>query len=122
MTNDFEQIKPHHEPQHPASETADSHPLATGLGALGGVVAGAALGRSLGGKVGAALGGVAGAIAGGIAGNTLGEKGEDVSDVVHPTASLGSGANNKPVELLKHYSWDELQALSKPQGGQMQTS
>ncbi len=44
MTNDFEQIKPHHEPQDPTSETADSHPLATGLGALGGVVAGAALG------------------------------------------------------------------------------
>ncbi len=72
--------------------------------------------------MGAALGGVAGAIAGGIAGNTLGEKASEAINVVHPTASLGSGANNKAVELLKHYSWEELQALSKPQGGQMQTS
>ncbi|WP_216596365.1 hypothetical protein [Allocoleopsis franciscana] len=29
--------------------------------------------------------------------------------------SLGLGADMKPVELPKNYSWEELQALSKPQ-------
>ncbi len=120
MSNDEKQIKPHHEPQHPASEGTDSHPLATGLGAVGGGVAGAALGRSIiGGKLGAALGGVAGAIAGSIAGNTLADLTEEVTEEISPAIGLGLGANHKPVELPRHFSWEELQALSKPQGGKI---
>lgn len=92
-------------------EQAKSHPIATGLGVTSGGIAGAALGNVFGGKVGAAVGGVAGAIAGSIAGNALAEFAEAVIEETSPT--LGLGADTKPVELLRHYSWDELQALSK---------
>ncbi len=119
MTNDEQilklQDKPQEELQHPASESTDSHPLATSLGAVGGGVAGAALGRSIiGGKVGAAIGGIAGAIVGGIVGNTMAETTEEVIDLVQPSG-LGLGADTKAVLLPRHYSWEELQALSKPQ-------
>jgi outer membrane lipoprotein SlyB len=97
-----------------------NNPLATGLGAAGGGVTGAAVGKSLGGKVGATVGGVAGAIAGGLAGNKLAELGEEVFEEINPTYSLGLGANNKPVELPRHYSWEELQALSKSQSSNNQ--
>jgi hypothetical protein len=49
------------------SATAESHPLGTGIGAVGGTLAGAALGSALGplgALTGAAIGSVAGAIAG----------------------------------------------------------
>ncbi len=108
--------------QHPVSESehetqtaSTAHPIATGLGAAGGGVAGATLGKSIGGKVGAAIGGVAGAIAGGIAGNNLAEMAQEALDELQPVINLGLGADTKPVELPKHYSWEELQALSKPQ-------
>ena len=101
----FEQQNPNTTPEHP------DHPVATGIGAVGGGVAGGAIGKAVGGRVGAALGAVAGAIAGGIVGNAVGELTEEVSQ----TLGLGLGANTKPIELPKHYSWDELRALSKPQ-------
>jgi phage tail tape-measure protein len=94
---------------------SDSHPLSTGLGAVGGSVAGAAIGGSIGGKIGAAVGGVAGAIAGGIVGNTVGEIAEAAIGEIQPAIGLGLGADNKPIELPRHYTWKELQALSKPQ-------
>lgn len=120
MTNDEQQIKPQDEPQHPASEATDSHPLATSLGAVGGGVAGAALGRSLiGGKVGAAIGGITGAIAGGIAGNNIADFAEEAINEIQPTSGLGLGADTKPIELPRNYTWEELQALSKPQGGKI---
>ena len=113
MTNEEHQ-KPQDE--HPTPAGAESPSLATSLGAVGGGLAGAALGRSIiGGKVGAAIGGVAGAIAGGLAGNTVAEFAEAAIDEIQPTSGLGFGANNKPIELPRHYSWEELQALSKPQ-------
>lgn len=115
MTHE-EQQKPQDEPQYPASESTDSHPFTTGLGAVGGSVAGAALGRSvMGGKIGAAVGGVAGAIVGGIAGNNIAEFAEAAIDAIQPSG-LGLGADTKPIELPHHYTWEELQALSKPQG------
>ncbi len=98
-------------PLQQAQEQAKSHPIATGLGATSGGIAGASLGNSVGGKVGAAVGGVVGAIAGSIAGKALAEFAEAVIEETSPTLSLGADA--KPVELPKHYSWDELQALSK---------
>ncbi len=87
------------------------NPNATGIGAIGGGITGAVLGRLINGKVGAAVGGIAGAVVGSIASNALVEFAEAVVEETSPT--LGLGANAKPVELPSHYSWDELQALSK---------
>jgi uncharacterized membrane protein YebE (DUF533 family) len=101
-------------------ESATSHPLATGLGAIGGGAAGAALGKSISGKVGAALGGVAGAIAGGLVGNAIANFSEEAIEEIQP--SLGLGANNKPIELPRHYTWEALQALSKPQSNNSSNS
>jgi len=116
MTTDEKQMKPQDEPKHPATEETDSHPIATSLGAVGGGVAGSALGRSIGGKFGAIAGGIAGAIAGGIAGNTLAEFTDEVTEEISPTG-MGLGANHKPIELPRHFTWEQMQALSKPQGG-----
>ncbi|MEO8891144.1 MAG: hypothetical protein ABI417_06350 [Coleofasciculaceae cyanobacterium] len=99
--------------QEGSNQNATSHPLATGLGVVGGGAAVAAIGDAVGGKFGAALGSVAGAIAGGILGNKAAEIASEAIAETQP--SLGFGANNKPVELSRHYSWEELQALSKPQ-------
>ncbi|AVH65753.1 MULTISPECIES: hypothetical protein [Nostoc cyanobionts] len=113
MTNDEPQI----ESQQIGSVATDSHPIATSLGAVGGGAAGAALGHSIGGKVGAAIAGVAGAIVGGVAGNQLAGYTEEFIEELQPTIGLRLGANDKPIELPRHYTWEELQALSKPQGG-----
>ncbi|RCJ18426.1 hypothetical protein [Nostoc sp. ATCC 53789] len=124
MTKDERQITPIEQPQiqsqQDESEQIDSDPLATGLGVVGGGFAGAALGRSIGGKMGAAIGGLAGAITGGLAANKLAEYVEEFTEELEPTVGLGLGANHKPIELPSHYSWEELQALSKPQGEKMQ--
>ena len=118
MTNDEGQITPQQQPQIQSqqneSQGIQSHPLVTGLGTVGGGVAGTALGRSIGGKVGAAIGGIAGAITGGIAANKLVEYAEELIEELQPTSGLGLGADRKPIELPSHYSWEELQALSKP--------
>ncbi len=110
--------------QNPTSPETSSiaHSIATGLGAAGGGIAGAALGRSIGGKVGAAIGGVAGAITGGVAGNQLAGYAEEFIEELQPTAGLGLGADHKPIELPSHYCWEELQALSKPQVGEIQAT
>jgi len=99
------------------TSSSNTHPITTGLGVIGGGIAGAALGRSIAGKVGAAIGGVAGAIAGGVAANEVVVYAEEFIEELQPTISLGLGADRKPIELPLHYSWEELQALSKPQGG-----
>ena len=93
----------------------DAHPIATGLGAAVGGIAGVALGKSVSGKVGAAVGGLAGALAGGIAGNTVADVTSLALKQVQPKLALSLGADTKPIELLPHYSWEELKALSKPQ-------
>ncbi|MBD2168993.1 hypothetical protein H6G04_31970 [Calothrix membranacea FACHB-236] len=106
--------------EHENQTPSNNHPIATGLGAAGGGIAGAAIGRSIGGKVGAAIGGVAGAIAGSVAANELAEYAEEFIEELQPTVGLGLGADHKPIELPRHYSWEELQALSKPQGADIQ--
>ncbi|HEY9727363.1 MAG TPA: hypothetical protein V6D50_13015 [Chroococcales cyanobacterium] len=111
--NDKQQSEPQDKPLNAQEENSDSHPIATGLGAVGGGAAGAAIGSSVGGKLGAAVGSVAGAIAGGILGNKVGGLAQEAIAEIQP--SLGLGADTKPVELPRHYSWEELQALSKPQ-------
>ncbi|MBV9385281.1 MAG: glycine zipper 2TM domain-containing protein [Chroococcidiopsidaceae cyanobacterium CP_BM_ER_R8_30] len=113
MTNDDKPIQPLDELQKKGAEVVPPHPLATGLGAVGGGAVGAAIGRSISGKAGAAIGAVAGAVVGGLAG-------QELAQVVGPELELGIGADDKPIELPSHYSWEELQALSKPQGGQNQ--
>jgi len=107
--------------QTPPETASNAHAIATGLGAAGGGIAGAALGKSIGGKLGAAIGGVAGAITGGVAVNKLAQYAEEFIEELQPTVGLGLGADHKPIELPRHYSWEELQALSKPQGGEIQT-
>lgn len=88
------------------------HIIATGLGAAGGGIVGASIGKSIAGKFGAVVGGVAGAIAGSVTGDAL----ADLAIETNESLGLGLGANDKDIELPAHYSWDELQALSKPQG------
>ena len=50
-----------------------SHPVATGVGGLGGAAAGAAIGSMAGGPVGTVVGGLVGAVAGGLAGKGIAE-------------------------------------------------
>src|ERR671932_209289 len=113
IMNDNQQSEPQDKHLNAQDENSNSHPIATGLGAIGGVAAGAAVGNSVGGKLGAALGTVAGAIAGSIVGNTIADVAQEAIEEIQP--SLGLGADTKPVELPRHYSWEELQTLSKPQ-------
>lgn len=95
-------------------ESIDRSPISIGIGAIAGGVTGAALGRLISGKAGVTVSGVAGAIAGSIAGNALVEFAETV--IEEASSTLGLGADTKSVELPRHYSWDELQALSKAEG------
>jgi len=96
-------------------ESSTAHPIATGAGAAGGGIAGAAIGKSIGGNLGAATGGIAGAIAGGIAGNAIANLTEELIQETSPSLNLGLGADTKEIELPAHYSWEQLQALSRPQ-------
>ena len=95
------------------SEPSKSHTIATGLGAASGGIAGAAIGKSVAGRLGAVVGGVAGALVGSVAGEALADFAEEANE----SLGLGLGADTKEVELPRHYSWEELQALSKPQDG-----
>ena len=56
-----------------------------------------------------------GAVGGGVAGDKLAESIDLVSYAIEPTMGLKLGANDAPVNLPAHYTWTELQALSKPQ-------
>jgi outer membrane lipoprotein SlyB len=91
------------------SEPNQTHPIAAGVGAASGGITGAAIGKSVAGRSGAIVGGVVGAIAGKLAGETLADS------VGEAKETLSLGADAKEVELPPHYSWEELQALSKPQ-------
>lgn len=111
--NDEKPMSEQQPAQSGSTEPSKSHPIATGLGAAGGGITGAAIGKSVAGRLGAVVGGVAGAIAGSIAGEALADFAEEANE----SLGLGLGADTKEVELPRHYSWEELQALSKPQGG-----
>ena len=81
------------------------------IGAVGGGVVGALVGRAVGGKQGGMVGALAGAVAGGLVGDAVGE---DFSDLEQRAAeALGEAPHED--ELPAHYSWEQLQALSKPQ-------
>lgn len=51
----------------------EGHPVATGVGAIGGGAAGAAIGTAVGGPIGTVVGAVIGAVAGGAGGYAVGE-------------------------------------------------
>ncbi|HTL88410.1 MAG TPA: colicin V family bacteriocin [Leptolyngbya sp.] len=105
---------------HAKQSTPATDSVVTGLGTIAGGVVGAALGHAVNEKVGTAIGGVVGAIAGGVAAHQAADFAGTVIKEVQPTVGLGLGADQKPIELPKSYTWEELQALSKPQGGQHQ--
>ncbi len=86
--------------------------LETEIGAVGGGVTGAAIGSKLiGGKTGAVVGAIAGAVVGGAVGDVVGE---DLKELEQKTMEIFGEAQGEN-EILAHYSWSELQALSKPQ-------
>lgn len=108
--NEDQQITPSEQQD---SAPNEAHSIATGLGAIGGGAIGSALGKSINQNIGTTVGGVVGAIVGGIAGNAVAGSTEAVIEQIQPSG-LGFGADDKPVVLPKHYTWNELQALSKP--------
>lgn len=66
----------------PITDQTGSHPVGTGVGALGGAVAGAAAGAA-GGPAGMAVGGVVGAIVGGLAGHAAAEAIDPTAEEQH---------------------------------------
>jgi uncharacterized protein (TIGR02284 family) len=66
----------------PISGETDSHPVGTGVGAVGGAVAGAAAGM-VGGPAGMVVGGVVGAVVGGLAGRAAAEAIDPVAEESH---------------------------------------
>jgi len=50
-----------------------------------------------------------------MAGSAVAEFTEEVLQETKPSLSLGLGADTKEPELPAHYTWEELQVLSKPQ-------
>ena len=93
------------------SKQEDNNLWETGLGAAGGGVAGAAIGKTLGGNKGARLGAIAGAGAGGIVGEVIADDLKAEEQRIAETLGFAKGEN----EIPAHYSWEELQALSRPQ-------
>ena len=66
----------------PITDETGSHPVGTGVGAVGGAVAGAAAG-TVGGPAGMAAGGVVGAIVGGLAGHAAAEAIDPTAEEKH---------------------------------------
>ena len=97
-----------HEQKQPQN---DNNLLETGLGAAGGGVAGAAIGKTLGGNKDAVVGAIAGAVAGGIVGEVVADDLKAEEKRVAETLGFAHGED----EISAHYSWEDLQALSKPQ-------
>lgn len=89
----------------------EHHPAATGIGVAAGGVVGGLVGSAIAGKQGGLWGVIAGAVVGGLAGDTVSE---DLIALEQQAAEILGEAPSED-ELPAHYSWDELQALSKPQ-------
>ena len=66
----------------PITGEPGSHPVGTGVGALGAGAAGAAIGGAIGGPIGAPVGAVIGAIVGGVGG---GLAGKGIAESINPT-------------------------------------
>ena len=95
-----------------APSTRSEHdPVKTAIGAVSGGVVGALVGRGVAGKGGGAVGALAGAVVGGLLGDTVAD---DLVALEQKTAEVLGEAPGED-ELPAHYSWEQLQALSKPQ-------
>ncbi|MGB7414422.1 MAG: glycine zipper domain-containing protein [Thermosynechococcaceae cyanobacterium] len=92
-------------------QDAEHHLLKTGLGAAAGGVTGSLLGRAVGGKRGGMMGAIAGAVAGGLVGDAV----ADNLVALEQQAAEMLGEAPGEDELPAHYSWEQLQTLSKPQ-------
>lgn len=92
-------------------DKSQRHALEAGVGAAGGGLVGALVGGAVGGKKGALLGTLAGAIAGGIAGETYGDDLIALEQQAAEVLGEASGEGRIPA----HYTWEQLQQLSKPQ-------
>src|SRR4051812_8636343 len=66
----------------PITDESGSHPLGTGVGAVGGAIAGAAAG-TVGGPAGMVVGGVVGAVVGGLAGRAAAEAIDPTAEEAH---------------------------------------
>src|SRR4051812_16244370 len=66
----------------PITDESGSHPLGTGVGAMGGAIAGAAAG-TVGGPAGMVVGGVVGAVVGGLAGRAAAEAIDPAAEEAH---------------------------------------
>lgn len=109
------ELQPSPNQNSPKPDHSETPSLAEEVGAVGGGILGAVIGKSVKGNVGAVVGGVAGAIAGGVAANSVTNFAQELTQETQPTLSLGLGADQKPIDLPKHFTWEELQAFSKPQ-------
>ena len=85
--------------------------LGGSIGAVSGGVVGAVVGSAIGGK----SAGVMGAVVGAIAGDLLGDATADDLIALEQRAAEVLGEAPEEDELPAHYSWEQLQALSKPQ-------
>ncbi len=111
MNEEQKNLERQHQQSEKVARKQQHHGMEKGIGAVGGSVAGAAVGGKLGGKTGAVVGAIAGAVVGG----TVGEAAiEDLKELERKAMkALGEAPGEN--EILAHYSWEELQALSKPQ-------
>lgn len=64
----------------PITHEPGSHPISTGVGAMGGVATGGAIGTVVAGPIGGVVGALIGAVAGGIGGSAVGEVIEPTQD------------------------------------------
>lgn len=85
--------------------------LGGSIGAVSGGVVGAVVGNAIGGKGAGVMGAVVGAVAGGLLGDAAAD---DLIELEQRAAEVLGEAPGED-ELPAHYSWEQLQALSKPQ-------
>jgi outer membrane lipoprotein SlyB len=96
------------------AQQQSSHALEQGLGAIAGGALGAAVGKGLGGNAKAAVGAIAGAVAGGLVGEALADDLQEKEQQAMQLLGLAADEG----ELPAHYSWEDLQQLSRPQSDQ----
>ncbi len=87
-----------------------SHPIATGVGGVGGAAAGAAIG-SMAGPVGTVVGGVVGAVAGGLAGKGIAAAIDPVAEDTYwrtsfPSRPYASGQSYDTYQPAYRYGWE----------------
>ncbi|WP_052055859.1 glycine zipper 2TM domain-containing protein [Myxosarcina sp. GI1] len=112
MNKEQKNLENQHQQSEKVARKQQHHGMEKGIGAVGGGVTGAVVGSKLiGGKTGAVVGAIAGAVVGGTVGEAAIEDLEELERKAMKTLGEAPGEN----KILAHYSWEELQALSKPQ-------